>query len=113
MTGSSRRNLRPLAGLFPRWCDREGKRGEIEMSNVKAIAPWVLLLLPWIFTPFMGDQQPDVVSVGYIALIGVAVVFGLYCAYQRKNIFLGIFAIATIFCWPIVLYAALLIGGFN
>lgn len=83
------------------------------MSTIKAVAPWMLLLLPWLFTPFMGDQQPDVVNVGYIMLIGVAVVLGMYCAYKRKNIFLGIFSVVTVFCWPIMLFVALSIGGFN
>lgn len=82
------------------------------MPFTYAIA-WPALVLVWILGPFVGGGTPKVLETLYWVFVVLAVVYGLVTAVKRKNIWLGICSVITLFAWPIELYLIISLFGFN
>ena len=77
----------------------------------KTITAWVLIVVVWVCTPFIGDRIPAWVAWAYCLLSPTVVAFGLYVAWTKRSIFLGIASILTIFSWLIILVVGLALFG--
>lgn len=84
---------------------------ESQQERCKKITAWVLIVVVWVCTPFMGDKVPSWIVWMYGLLSICAVVFGLYVAWTKRSILLGIASILTIFSWLIILVVGLALFG--
>ena len=77
----------------------------------KTITAWILIVVVWVCTPFIGDRIPTWVAWTYSLFSPAAVIFGLYVAWTKRSVFLGIASILTIFSWLIILVVGLALFG--
>ena len=68
----------------------------VDRRNWKTITAWILIVVVWVCTPFIGDRIPTWVAWAYCLFSPAAVIFGLYVAWTKRSVFLGIASILTI-----------------
>jgi hypothetical protein len=97
---------------------QEGRKKEgcqmadmVDQRNWKTITAWILIVVVWVCTPFIGDRIPTWVAWAYCLFSPAAVIFGLYVAWTKRSVFLGIASILTIFSWLIILVVGLALFG--
>ena len=83
----------------------------VDRRNWKAITAWIRIVVVWVGTPFIGDRIPTWVAWAYCLFSPAAVIFGLYVAWTKRSVFLGIASILTIFSWLIILVVGLALFG--
>jgi len=97
---------------------QEGRKKEgchmtdmVDRRDWKTITAWILIVVVWVCTPFIGDRIPTWVAWAYCLFSPAAVIFGLYVAWTKRSVFLGIASILTIFSWLIILVVGLALFG--
>ena len=83
----------------------------VDRRNWKTITAWILIVVVWVSTPFIGDRIPTWVAWAYCLFSPAAVIFGLYVAWTKRSVFLGIASILTIFSLLIILVVGLALFG--
>lgn len=74
---------------------------------------WLLLLSVWVCTAFVNDRLGTPLTVGYVALTAVAVIYGVVTGARDKSWPLVVAAILTAFAWPILLFGVLALFGIS